>query len=388
VHGQPIVDRYLRYSRGLAAALGSLAIAGLSSWIPSGEAQQAPRSWRISSRPLLAIGSREQPGPEAFGSVLGATRSPSGEVTVVDGRSLELKVFSPTGKPLRVSGGKGEGPGEFRTIVAIQRCMGDSLFVYDGALFRVSVFGPGGAFVRTLDLRRWSPHGLPPYDFWCHRSGTRAFLHRSTDPPAGEGPFRPSVEISLIGPKDSVVRLGRFPASERYFKDGAAGPRPFGRRTTIGLGSRYLYVGTGDAPEVSQYSLRGEPVRTVHWTRAPVPVTATHVDWYVRAFIARRAGRVNTGEVERYLRALSWPKAFPAYDRILVDASDNLWVEDYPIPDVSQREWTVFNATGKRVAALTVPSGFRALEVGRDYVLGVWTDELDVEYVRLFTLVK
>jgi hypothetical protein len=33
-----------------------------------------------------------------------------------------------------------------------------------------------------------------------------------------------------------------------------------------------------------------------------------------------------------------------------------------------------------------LPAGLRVLEIGGDYVLGVWNDELDVQHVRLHRL--
>src|SRR5688500_17313623 len=75
------------------------------------QAQKPPKTWRVSERPILSIGSSDAEGPELFGSVEGAVRLSSGIVVVADGKSLELRFFSPAGRHLRTSGRRGGGPG-------------------------------------------------------------------------------------------------------------------------------------------------------------------------------------------------------------------------------------------------------------------------------------
>src|SRR5687768_1370574 len=66
----------------LAVLLASLV------WV---QAQDPPKTWRVSERPILSIGSSDAEGPELFGSVEGAVRLSSGVVVVADGKSLELR---------------------------------------------------------------------------------------------------------------------------------------------------------------------------------------------------------------------------------------------------------------------------------------------------------
>ena len=67
-----------------------------------------------------------------------------------------------------------------------------------------------------------------------------------------------------------------------------------------------------------------------------------------------------------------------------------------PPPDVPPR-YTVFSADGAMLGSVTLPQGLRfihgeiaspVMEIGRDYVLGVWHDAFDVEHVRLHALTK
>jgi len=351
------------------------------------EAQRPPHTWRLSERPVLSIGSQDGAGPESFGRVRGTVRLSSGAVVVVDGMNMELRLFSPAGKPLRTSGRRGAGPGEFRLVGPVRRCAGDSTFVYDPSLWRISVFSPDGVYTRALDVHTLSGNELSPSDFRCNSGGTLAFVHRSAAPPTGIGPRRPDVAITVLAPNANAVKLGTFPASERYFLGQEDVPRPLGKQTSVALGSTFAYVGTGDAFEVAQFSLRGERVDTVRDSRAAVPVTAAHVNRFITQELARRAGR-DTRRIERLYRGIEYPGAFPAYANLMVDGLDNLWIEGYPIPGKELRDWSIYSPTGTAIGVLRVPSNLQLLEAGRDYVLGVWRDELDVEFVQVYSLVK
>jgi hypothetical protein len=346
---------------------------------------QSPTRWRVSERPVLSLGLRDAQGPELFGAVAGATRLSSGVVVVADRASLELRYFSPGGEHLRTVGRKGGGPGEFQSMAKLQRCAGDSVFVYDVALFRMSIFAPDGRYVRAGNLRKWLADGMTPYDFWCNPAGTLAFANRTLeafDIPPQEGPLRPEVDVILVGPHDSIVTLGRFAATEMYFKAPNAGPRPLGRRTTVGVGSQTVYVGTGDSYEVLAFSARGSRLHTLREPRSSLSVTSAQVTQYVEDYTASQRGRANTAAYEEYFRSLKWPSSYPAYARLLVDWTDNLWIEDYPVPGQDIRTWSIYAPSGTQVATIELPKNFQLLEAGKDYVLGIWRDEDGVQYVR------
>ena len=50
--------------------------------------------------------------------------------------------------------------------------------------------------------------------------------------------------------------------------------------------------------------------------------------------------------------------------------------------------WTVFDPAGRMLGELSTPPRFQVIQIGDDYVLGVWKDDLDVEHVRLYALAK
>ncbi len=101
-----------------------------------------------------------------------------------------------------------------------------------------------------------------------------------------------------------------------------------------------------------------------------------------------------TGDADARRRLLQWFDAMPvapympAYATVRGDALGNLWVADYdPLVGRAPR-WSVFNSEGVWLGVVTTAEGFRPLEIGTDYVLGVWRDADDVEHVRMYELVK
>jgi hypothetical protein len=85
---------------------------------------------------------------------------------------------------------------------------------------------------------------------------------------------------------------------------------------------------------------------------------------------------------------MPFPESRPAYGSFLQDQEGNVWVGDWALhPDVPEG-WTVLHSTGQWLGRVVVPPRFFPYHVGDDWILGVEWDELDVEYVVLYPLVK
>ena len=101
-----------------------------------------------------------------------------------------------------------------------------------------------------------------------------------------------------------------------------------------------------------------------------------------------------TAEADARQTRLQWFDAMPvapympAYATVRADALGNLWVADYDPLVARAPRWSVFNAEGVWLGVVTTPEGFRPLDIGSDYVLGLWRDENDVEHVGMYQLVK
>ena len=63
-------------------------------------------------------------------------------------------------------------------------------------------------------------------------------------------------------------------------------------------------------------------------------------------------------------------------------------MQEYETRDESEPHWSVFDTEGVLQGTLSVPTGVTLIDIGDDYVLGMWRNDLDVEHVRLYELVK
>jgi hypothetical protein len=61
-------------------------------------------------------------------------------------------------------------------------------------------------------------------------------------------------------------------------------------------------------------------------------------------------------------------------------------VADYDPPGDVHSAWTIFDRDGAVSGRVMAPQGFSVLEIGGDYILGVYRDDMGVEYLRQYSL--
>jgi hypothetical protein len=62
-------------------------------------------------------------------------------------------------------------------------------------------------------------------------------------------------------------------------------------------------------------------------------------------------------------------------------------VAEYRLPGDPLR-WAVFDPEGRFLGHVDTPEADRITHIGADFVLGLWTEEMDVEHVRVYRLEK
>jgi hypothetical protein len=89
------------------------------------------------------------------------------------------------------------------------------------------------------------------------------------------------------------------------------------------------------------------------------------------------------------LGALVFPTLSPLFASLLADSEGNVWVDGSRGPgEEGLTKWTVFDPAGRWITDVTTPEGLRLTWIDSDRILGVWRDELGVEYVRVYSLDK
>ena len=93
------------------------------------------------------------------------------------------------------------------------------------------------------------------------------------------------------------------------------------------------------------------------------------------------------GQMEM-VRSVEPADSMPTFGQVYVTTSGGAWVSTRSdwIPGSTGRAYHVFSADGRWRGVVRAPVGARILEIGDDYLLALRTDELDVEFVELFSL--
>jgi hypothetical protein len=80
------------------------------------------------------------------------------------------------------------------------------------------------------------------------------------------------------------------------------------------------------------------------------------------------------------------PDFMPAFAGLHADVLGYLWVDEYRRPGDDTPVFDILDPDGALVGRTTLPAVSEILEIGEDYILALHRDELEVEYVELFSL--
>jgi hypothetical protein len=351
--------------------------------------------WRLAAEPALDVGMVDGPPEYQFGRVTGAVRLPDGTVVVADDQGKHLRYFDRAGRHVRTVGREGGGPGEFKAVGSLS-ARGDSVIVGDHDNRRVSVFAPDGSLVRSIPLDAGGAESFPLLVGAFGDGSVLVSSGNSFDGGSRGGVTRDSITYLRLAPAGGAPReLGRFTGSEMFVQSGGGavmvGPRAFGRSSEVATVPDGFFFGSSDRYEIGRYDASGRLLRLVRRPQAPRAVTPADVERFKemrrKQAAESRGGRFRQLQ-ERSLAAMSYPETMPAHGDLLVDRAGNLWVSEFRVTPDDPGSWTVFDPEGRMLGTVATPARFRVFDIGDDYVLGVWRDDVDVEHVRMFTLEK
>lgn len=353
------------------------------------------RGWRLSDGPTVDIGVLDgDPSYQLF-RVAGALRLSDGRLVVANSGTNQLRFYDSSGRYLSSSGREGGGPGEFRGLSWLGASADDSTLAYDWPNRRISVLDADGTFARGFVLRELS-HAPPshvhpaPLGDGSLLIGAQRFFSSG---PLTTGVYHDTI-YHLVFDGEGVLAdtVGRHAGAEFYVA--ALGehidlmPLPFGRSAHTAPRRDGFFFGTGASYEIAYYSGSGDLVRLIRKTHIPTRVTPEHTRRYIEGQLEGTDDEDERRFMESLLADVPFPETVPAYQDLLVDAEGYLWVQDYSLPGEQRLHWTVFDPEGVMLGRLETPLRFRIYQIGSDFVLGRWTDDMDIEHVRLYQLLK
>jgi hypothetical protein len=361
----------------------------------------AAAAWVVADTPSLDLGSIDADPEYQFYRVVGAATLSDGRIVVASGGTQEVRWYDPAGTLVATAGGEGQGPGEFTGLVALGVLPGDSVLAYDMRLQRFTVFDADAADVRSVPLEQLDRPGMRfPVLLGVLDDGALVMVGRDLQTEGmAEGPVRAPMPVYVYGPdgtsRDSIGTFHGWEASVTIRRNSqqvamAIGDRPFGHSTTVTSVGDGIVVGTPHSYELAIFRPDGALRSIVRLDRPAQLLTAADIEAY-EAFLASQAEDNELAREQRREAAeLEYPETKPAYaSAIRGDRLGNIWVPGFAVSEEQRPPlWAVFDREGRYLGELELPGRLRVFEIGSDYVLGVWRDELDVEHVRRYPLIK
>lgn len=383
-----------------AATLAARDSAGITIVENAAPLWEQGNAWRVSEQPRLQIGQADGPPEYAFDRVMGVARLPDGGIAVADMGSSQVRFYDVHGRFQHAVGRQGKGPREFTQIMGMQRILGDSLLVMDGGI-RALLFDATGRAVRTLPLHAVNS----PFTFILGQFADGAFV------------VEPGIRVmpGLAPDSMTILRLrsggaiqdtfGRFPMAPQGGSRSRPRPVIFGSRPSYAVSASHLFFGYPERYEIGRYTTSGTLDVLVRRAWRPEPITEEEKEEYAKQYVDMKGedGRAVPERLRAQRRRNLEESAFaehrPAFTRIVLDRTDHLWVQEYSMRDYLPQgrfqptvdepsRWSVFDAAGRWLGQVTLAAGFRPMEIGDDYVLGLARDEDEVEYVRVYGLEK
>ncbi len=328
--------------------------------------------WHIDSVPMLSIADDDARDEPVIGDAVGVIRLPEGGVVIADRALSSLRFFDADGSFTRSVGRAGRGPGEFEYIATMHRC-GDSLYVQDIGHRSISVLTIDGVLSRAPSYAEIYGE-RSTYHSACNGSGV--FVHNGWSRNEDQTPGRTRWIVPYwLTNTDGVIRteLGDHAGSERLVIPGGSGPHPLGRNPVLAIGRERVYIGTADSFLVMAFALDGKLAGALRNTDADLRTTAEDIARF-KLLDTLGANEMDKASSLREWSTVEFPPTIPAYDAMLVDAADHVWVRRYPRGADQHAEWLVFSSSGEQVATVRLPSTLTVHEVGLDYVLGIEVD--------------
>jgi NOL1/NOP2/fmu family ribosome biogenesis protein len=348
---------------------------------------------RLSPEPRLRIGSLDGPDELQLHDVRFATILGDGRIAIGNSGTAEVRFFLPDGEFEMSVGGRGEGPGEFDFMTrSFSRLPGDTLRIFDGGTRRITEFTADGELVRSVALRAPGDEELGAFYAGTFPDGRIAVSTvelpptsemRDGDLVRGERLYwtlasgdLPAYEIVRVLEPERLVRIIQ----------GNVGivTLPF-RLSSQPVVHRELVVASTDRHEVRWHSPEGELRRIARWDAEVVDLTQERFDEWIAGMpvepdVAARIREQNEG--------VPLPPHLPTSEGALVDSGGAVWLEGFRLTPSEPALWTVVGPAGAWLGTVELPRGFEPYEIGEDYMIGVWHDDLDVPYVHVYDLVR
>ncbi len=355
---------------------------------------RVPAVWSVASEPEWVVG---EEGLDLY-SVEDVVLLDPDVLLIAEGSTQEvIRVDLPSGETVRW-GGAGDGPEEFRGLARLFDLGEGKVGLYDRTRRRYVELDPDGAMIAALDLMEVSETADPPL---MRMAGGGAsgepslYLAERTGLPSGsvDGPFRGTGPVMRLG--ESVDTLTSIRGATTFVGDGGAGIVLFGATTLLAGEAAGLWIGDTAEEEVVLWNESGTMERVLRWrTEDTRQLTDARLDEFWTRLEAGLPEQ-ERAMLDQMRGMFRFSDQIPAFGSLLADPAGRVWIGGVVPPERMileepwpAQEWLVFDIPAGEASRLTTPAGFQAMRVTGSHVLGVHTNELGVETVRAYRLIR
>ena len=296
-----------------------------------------------------------------------------GNILVADNASPGFRIFSPDGTLTHEIGSEGEAPGEFHYPPQLTVGAKDSVFAFDSDNGRLTVYSPGHyQLTRMVNLHAHVPDHVSAFDVLAiiPEGLFVEFDYYTEEVTVDENDW--PVEIKFLNHSGGVLRdsIVLIPSYQITLISGRTlYPRLWGRESFIVSSSDGLiHAGWNESIQVRATSLDGVVGEFVI-PHSPIPLTSNEIN--------ERISRYPT-EWQVQFRA-DMPDTKPAFNAMLLDDEDRLWMQLSWPADSTMADWLVVeSSTGDVVATTSLPVSATIMKIRQRKAYGVVDDGQDV----------
>lgn len=351
--------------------------------------------WRLAERPYLELGKLEGDAEEMFTAPAARLLS-DGRILISERADRELRLFAPDGSWLWTAGGEGKGPGEFAALDAAVVLPGDTILAFDRRSKRATWFSADGEFVRSVQIsagdRTTIGQGVLDAGTWLFAS------YLSSSDSAGLSRSQQAVQlVNSVGVPNSTLDTLTVDLSLTESRENSSlfVPLPFFARPVFSAGAGKAYLTDNTSWTIQVFDDSGNLTRLIRRDWEPRPVSDSDIELRIERQRRWQEQWNTSDEMKKSgLRMLEegahLSATLPPLSEYWVDRVGNLWTLDWYMPEwpLPAREYNVFDPNGVWLGPVTIPAGMVISDVGEDYIVVTVTDELDVQHVQIYELLK
>jgi hypothetical protein len=269
----------------------------------------------------------------------------------------------------------------------------DTIIAFDFQLSRFTLFDGEGNYLRTIQLPPMPGNGFAwPTPIGVLSNGSILLLQngRLRPPGARRGILTDSSDLLLFNPSTRTLgSIGSFATFETYSPGGRT---QFVRVVPFTARARFAVVREGfihiDCAEgtVTSFSNDGVKQDTGRLNFRIRQLTNEHIQAYKSDALSERGGDWRE-QRRRMLEDVEFPTELPVCDRVAAADDGRLWMREYPEHGALHADWVILRRYTEE-ARIALPVSVIPVRIDENTVLAHLMDEMDVEFVALYRLLR